>query len=244
MTIALAYFRARFLELLRTPAYVVPTLVLPAMFLALFAGSLASSPARANAAMTAYVVFALMGVMFFQFGVGAATARESPWERYLHTLPTPAWPRFTAQIASAMVFALGSGGLVVLTAMLLMGASIPLARFPVWVAALLLGAIPFGLIGITLGYSVSPRAAAPIANLIYLPMAFFGGLWTPVDLLPPFAARFSMVLPSRHLAEIGRSALGGGLGSVLNWTVLLAYTVVFALLASRGYHRNEEEKFS
>lgn len=244
MSLALAYFRTRFVELLRIPAYVIPTLFLPAMFLALFSGSLRGSSARANGVMTAYVVFALMGVMFFQFGVGAATARESPWERYLHTLPTAVWPRLTAQIASALVFALCSGGLVVLTAMLLLGASIPLTRFPVWVAVLLLGAIPFGLIGFTLGYSVSSRAAAPIANLIYLPMAFFGGLWTPVELLPPFAARVSTILPSRHLAEVGRSALNGGLGSVLNWTVLLAYTVVFALLAARGYHRNEEEKFS
>jgi ABC-2 type transport system permease protein len=194
--------------------------------------------------MTAYVVFAIMGVMFFQFGVGSASARESEWERYLRTLPTTAWPRFAAQIASALLFAAGSAAAVVLVAVLLTDASLSWAHSPVWVAALLLGAIPFGFMGFALGYWVPARAAAPVANLIYLPMAFFGGLWIPVDFLPAFAARLSAVLPSRHLAEVGRSAMSGGFGSRLNWTVLLVYAVVFAFIAARGYQRNEEEKYS
>ena len=244
MSLALVYFRTRMLELLRTPAYVLPTVVLPAMFFALFAGSLGSEPGRANGAMTAYVVFAIMGVMFFQFGVGSAAARESDWERYLRTLPTTAWPRFAAQIASALLFATGSAAAVVATAVLLTDASLTWTHSPVWAAALLLGAIPFGFMGFALGYWVPARAAAPVANLIYLPMAFFGGLWIPVEFLPAFAARLSAVLPSRHLAEIGRSALNGGFGSRLNWIVLFAYAVVFAFIAARGYQRNEERKYS
>ncbi|HLL81582.1 MAG TPA: ABC transporter permease [Longimicrobium sp.] len=244
MSLALAYFRTRMLELVRTPAYVLPTVILPAMFFALFAGSLGDDPARANGAMTAYVVFAIMGVMFFQFGVGSASSRESEWERYLRTLPTTAWPRFAAQIASALLFATVSAAVVVTTAVLLTDASLTWAHGPVWVAALLLGAIPFGFMGFALGYWVPARAAAPVANLIYLPMAFFGGLWIPVEFLPTFAARLSAVLPSRHLAEVGRSAMSGGFGSQLNWMVLFGYAVAFAFIAARGYQRNEEQKYS
>lgn len=244
MKLALAYFRARVLELARTPAYVIPTIALPAMFFGLFSGTLGRDPARASGSMTAYVVFAIMGVMFFQFGVGAAALRESPWERYLRTLPTPAWPRFAAQIGAALLFAALSGGMVVLTALVLTDASLPAARWPLWAAVLLVGSIPFGFVGFALGYWVSPRAAVPLANLIYLPMAFFGGLWIPVEFLPGFAQKVSAFLPSRHLAEIGRGAMTGTPGTLRNWAVLAIYSVVFAFVAARGYQRNEEEKFT
>jgi ABC-2 type transport system permease protein len=185
MSLALAYFRTRMLELAAHTGVRSPHGDLPAMFFALFAGSLGDDPARANGAMTAYVVFAIMGVMFFQFGVGSASSRESEWERYLRTLPTTAWPRFAAQITSALLFATVSAAVVVTTAVLLTDASLTWAHGPVWVAALLLGAIPFGFMGFALGYWVPARAAAPVANLIYLPMAFFGGSGSRWSSSPP-----------------------------------------------------------
>jgi ABC-2 type transport system permease protein len=59
------------LELLRHPAYVVPTIGFPAIFFLFFAGS-GGSP---NVRMAGFAGFAAIDVAFFQFGVGIATER-------------------------------------------------------------------------------------------------------------------------------------------------------------------------
>ena len=41
----------------------------------------------ANFTTLAFIVFAIVGVTLYQFGVGIAQERGRPWERYLRTLP-------------------------------------------------------------------------------------------------------------------------------------------------------------
>ena len=78
------------LELARHPAYLVPTLVFPAVFFLFF---VAPGPgAYPDARMATFAGFAAIGVAFFQFGVGIAVERASPWERYLRTLPIGVGP--------------------------------------------------------------------------------------------------------------------------------------------------------
>lgn len=59
----------------------------------------------------------------------------------------------------------------------------PLAKHPARAAAV--GSIrhgvgrwryPFAALGIGIGYLVSPRVAVPVANLVYLPLLYVGGL--------------------------------------------------------------------
>jgi ABC-type sulfate/molybdate transport systems ATPase subunit len=58
-------------------------------------------------AMTlAFVVFAIVGVTLYQFGVGIAQQRGRPWERYLRALPVSTAVRFIARIVTAVLFGL------------------------------------------------------------------------------------------------------------------------------------------
>ena len=66
-------------ELGRYPAYVVPTLVFPSVFFLFFAAPAGSQ--GANVRMATFAGFAALGVAFFQFGVGIAVERGSPWEK-------------------------------------------------------------------------------------------------------------------------------------------------------------------
>ena len=57
------------------------------------------------------------------------------------------------------------------------------------VLMLLVGTVPFALLGIALGYWAPARGALPIANLLYLSLSYAGGLWIrPRDLPPPSPA--------------------------------------------------------
>ena len=85
MRLVLLHARAMTLELIRYPAYLVPTLLLPSVFFLFFVAP--GSREDASARMATFAGFAVIGVAFFQFGVGIAVERGSPWESYLRTLP-------------------------------------------------------------------------------------------------------------------------------------------------------------
>ncbi len=84
MRLALLHARLMTLELARYPSYLVPTLVLPSVFFLFF---IPATRVDAPASMATFAGFAVIGVAFFQFGVGIAAERDTPWETYLRTLP-------------------------------------------------------------------------------------------------------------------------------------------------------------
>ena len=110
MKLALLHARTMTAELVRYPAYLVPTLLLPTVFFLFFVSP--GPPLAATARMATFAGFAVIGVAFFQFGVGIAVDRASPWEAYLRTLPVGPLVRLTARLLSAVVFACAAGALL------------------------------------------------------------------------------------------------------------------------------------
>jgi ABC-2 type transport system permease protein len=235
MRLLAAQCRATALELLRYPAFSMPTLIFPATLYLVVAGQARADPAVRAAGFAA---IAVLGVAFFQFGVGIANDRTRPWERYLRTLPARPSARITGRVLSAVGFAAASATAVLLAAVGI-GAAVPAARLPALAGALLLGAIPFALLGIALGYAVRPKAALPLANVLYLPLAYAGGLWGG----PQHAPAVPVVVPTRAWAELLWSAAGRrafAAGAVL---ALAAWTLIFAAAAVWWYRRDEGERY-
>jgi ABC-2 type transport system permease protein len=235
-----AHAKAATLELLRYPSFSVPTIVFPAAGFAAF-GLQLSAPA--NLVMALYAAIAVLGVAFFQFGVGIAIDRASPWQLFLRILPAPQRVRFAARIMSALAFGLTSAAIVVVLATFATPVSLAPARWLLFVGTLVLGAVPFGLFGIALGYWLTPRGALPTANLVFLGLAFAGGMFTGPEQLPRVVADVSPVLPTRLWTELLGAAVGAGAWSVVQALGLVAYGVAFAAVAAWGYRRDEGERF-
>src|SRR5262249_38321711 len=85
MRLVFAHARAMTVELFRYPAFSVPTLGFPALFFLLFVSSWHDR--NATVLLASFAGFALLTVALFQFGVGVAAERETPWEQFLRTLP-------------------------------------------------------------------------------------------------------------------------------------------------------------
>jgi ABC-2 type transport system permease protein len=243
VSLVLVHARAQTLELLRLPAYLVPTLAFPTMFYVFFAVPHADG-SGANASMAYFAGFAVLGVALFQFGVGIAAERASPWERYLRTLPTGAGARFGGRVLSALGFGGATAALVVAASQALT----PAALDPVgWLAlglVLTVGAVPFALLGIAIGYLASPRAALPIANVTYLSLAYAGGLWTTPQELPDTVEVVSRALPTRALADALLAAATPKPWAWSAWAILATYTAGFAAAALWGYRRDEGQRYS
>jgi ABC-2 type transport system permease protein len=242
MRLALRHAQAMTVELLRFPAYVVPTLVLPTVFFLFFVSSAPHDAATAR--MATFAGFAVIGVAFFQFGVGIAADRISPWEGYLRTLPVGPEARLVARLLSAAVFAVATAAVLVVTAVAVSGASLSSGRWAGLAAALLLGTVPFAFLGIALGYWAPPKAALPLANLLYLLLAYAGGLWTRPSGLPEAVRGVSSFLPTRALSDGLVAAVLAGSVDWRAWVTLILFSVIFAALAIAGYRRDEGRRFS
>jgi ABC-2 type transport system permease protein len=236
--IALAHFRDQTLQHLRSPGYLLPTLALPGLFYFLFETE-GESPALATFLMSSYVMWAILGVAFFQFGVGIAEERATAWERFLRILPLSPVQRLAGRLLSAGVFAAAAAAIVILEAHVVNPVTVPADRWLPWVGALLAGAVVVGLGGIAMGYWVNPPAATPLATLTWLLLAFLGGLWALPTELPSWAEAVSPYLPTRIWGEVTWAAVQGQGTSLGYWLGLVAYGVGFALIALRGYRRDE-----
>jgi ABC-2 type transport system permease protein len=243
VSLALVHTRAEILQLLRYPTYAVPTLVFPSLLMLLFGAQLDSDDdARLLAGISATAVLA---VAFFQFGVGIASMRETTWERYIRTLPVRPASRLAARVLAALAFALASATLVAVVAAAFLDVRLEPWRYVALEAALVVGGVPFALLGIGLGYSLPPRAALPIANLLYLPLAIGGSLWGKPDDPPRSLEIGSHALPTRSWMEILEPiARGTGSPPVPHVAALAAWSVVFGAFAWLAYRRDEGERYS
>ena len=241
MRLTFLYARAMTLELLRYPAFSVPTLAFPGLFFLLFVAS--RDDVDATLLVASFAGFAFLAVAFFQFGVGIAAERETPWERFLRTLPVRTTVRFAARMLSGTVFGLASAAVVVVLGVATTDAHLRPVRWGALVLALVVGAVPFALLGIALGYWASPRGALPVANILYLVLAFAGGLWTTPANLPTSVASVSPLIPTRQFGNVLWGATEGRLWRPQDWLLLLAWSAVFAALAAWGYRRDEGRRY-
>lgn len=236
-----AYARAEVLELLRYPSFSLPTLLFPAL-LFLFFGVPSDEPDE-TILMASYAAFGVLAVALFQFGVGIASERASPWQVYLRTLPVSARVRFAARLLAAAAFALASAGAVVAVALALTSAELGAAQWVRLGFALGCGTIPFGLLGLTIGYWLTPKGALPVANLLFLGLAFLGGLWTGPDLLPDAVDSFSPLLPTRQWGETVWAPVVDEPWTWWPWLGLSLYAAAFGALAAWGYRRDEGQSY-
>jgi ABC-2 type transport system permease protein len=241
--LALVYAKAETIEYGRYTPYSIPTLAMPAVLMVLFGRQLVEDdPERMVAGFAAT---ALITVSLFQFGVGIATGRMTPWESYLRTLPATATTRIVGRILSALVFAVATVTVVMVVGAAVYGAGFAPWRFGALMLALLLGSVPFGLAGIALGYWLPPRSAIPIANVIVIPLIVVGFLWArPPDDFPRNADIASQLFPTRSWAEVLDSVATGSHSLPLHHVAALAgWAVLFFALAWWGYRRDEGEQF-
>lgn len=238
----LTAIRLQLRSLLRLPAYWVPTLLFPVMLFAMFGSG--GSGIASDYRMASFVIYGVIGVAFFQFGVSIAQDRESHWERYRRTLPSAAGPRMVSQVITATVFALAAAVLVIGAAFLLSAPTSGAGRILGLLLCAFFMTIPFTLLGIALGYWTTSRSAVAVANLLYLPLAYLGGLWMPPQNLPSGIAALSPFTPTRHAGEIAWAVIAGRDIPMTSAGWLLGYSLLFAVAAYWGYRRDERQRYA
>ena len=234
--------RAEFLRVWRTPGFVLPTLLFPAMFYLFFGVLLARGQGGLQQSLYALAGLGSFGVIspgLFSFGVGFALDRGLGWLQLKRAAPMPASTYLLAKVAMAMLFSF----LVVMVLFCMAGflAHVSLERSQ-WLAllvTLVFGCVPFCAMGLAIGAWVKPQSAPAVVNLIFMPMSFLSGLWMPLQFLPAFMQKLAMVFPAYHLGRLAYAAAGIAPAPVLlHVGVLTGFTAIFLLVAARGYRLN------
>ncbi|MFD1950812.1 ABC transporter permease [Sphingomonas arantia] len=225
----------------RLPQFLLPTVLTPAAFYALFtlAISRTPSPAVAAASLAGYGVFAAIGPALFGFGAGVAMEREQGLIELKRVSPLPAGAFVAAKLVAALAATAAAIALIYLAAIL---AGVRLSAGP-WLllAALhLASTLPFGLIGLGLGMRMSGKGAVAVANALFLGSAVLGGLWIPSTMLPGWMQAVGQFAPSYHLGQLARAIVGADtIGSLpVHVMVTVGMTLAAAGWAWTGWRRS------
>lgn len=234
--------RAEVRKALRMPAYLIPTLVFPAIIYAVFGlliskGSIGGL-AAASYTLASYGTLGVVGASLFGMGVGVAVERGQGWLMLKSATPMPPLAYFCGKILMCVVIGLLTTSLLSLMAFFGGGVRLEPLQWIQFFAALALGSIPFCALGLALGFVAGPNSAAGIANLIYLPLCLCSGLWMPIEILPKVMQQIAHWLPPYHLARLTMHTVG--MAKEPAWphiAALLAFTGGFLALARLAYRR-------
>lgn len=239
-TATLYYKEARYdlLSIVRTPAFVLPALAFPLMFY-LFFGVFFRAGAGADYLLVTYSCFGIMGPAMFNFAAGIASDRAHGWLTLKQLSPMPFRAYLLAKLSTSLVFSAVILLLLFSAAVLLGNVVLHGSQWLLLALVMLLGTVPFALLGLLLGLSLSDKAAPGVVNLIYLPMAFLSGLWLPLFLFPGWLQQLAWLWPSFHLSQLGLKVIAQDQGFSLlsHLAVLLLTTMLLALACARRFRQ-------
>ncbi len=241
---ALWLSRFQIIETLRQPSYLVSTLLLPPMFFGFFAVPNIKTIEAAQFMMGSFSCFAFLGVVMFQFGVAVALDRNSRWSVSLRNLPIHSSAILLSRLLTGLPFAIAAVATVVVSAHLMVDVQFKSDQWMMFLLGVILGGLPFSALGLLIGVLSSPRSVLPIANLIYLPLSFGGGLWLPPNALPASIEKISEILPTRLYGEIVWALIGGKDFKTQDFWGLVLFFVLSLSAAIYFFQKDEGEKFN
>jgi len=230
------FIQCQWLNLVRMPAYSLPTLLFPVMFYAFF--GLVMIRGQAHYLLATFATFGVMGAALFSFGVTIATERAQGWFTLLRATPAPLGGVVAGKWFGAALFAAIIVVMMEVLAAVFGGVRIHPGQWLGLVGVLVAGTLPFCLLGLGLGLLMSPNAAPAVINIVYLPLAFLSGLWVPVSQFPAWLQGFAEWLPPYHLAQLALHVAGVKPADVFVHVLVLAgFSLAFSLLVIVGWRR-------
>jgi ABC-2 type transport system permease protein len=188
--------------------------------------------------MTGMVAWGTM-VAVISSGARIAAERQVGWTRQLRITPLPTWSYFAAKIFCGYLMALLSM-LVIFIAGSFYNVHLTASQWFVMVGLLLIGLIPFSVLGIMFGHLLTTDSLGPAIGGTTSLMALLGGAYGPLATGGVFLTLVKC-LPSYWLVIAGKTAVVGGGWPAEGWIVIAAWTLVTSLLAVRAYQRDTKK---
>lgn len=244
----LTYTRYELLRLFRNRQSLVFSLIFPIIMYFLLAapnkdnhnfGGTAARPSGLFAPQYYMVGLLAFGAMVAVLSAGARIAAERTigWNRVLRL--TPLTPRNYLRTKVLTGYLLAIAGIVLLyVAGISLGVRLGFGQWIDMTALVLVGLIPFAVLGIGMGHVLNDDAAGPAVGGGVSLFAFLGGTWFPITGSGLFV-QFCQLLPSYWLVQAGHVGLGAAYPwGVKAWLVIAAWSIAGAAFAMWAYRRD------
>ncbi|MFC7877965.1 ABC transporter permease [Isoptericola sp. NPDC057391] len=162
-----------------------------------------------------------------------ATFRDKGVLRRLSTTPMRPQALIVAHLTINVVTTLVGAGLALVVAQLAFGLVRP-EQLGVVLGAFVLGILSMFSLGMLLAAVVSkPSTANAVGSLVYFPLLFLAGLWTPGPIMPEVVRQIGQFTPMGAAAQAMDAGWFGDGFPMLQYVVMAAWTVVLLPLAAR-----------
>lgn len=187
----IGYLRFEIARMVRNRRYLFFTIGMPALFYLVFSQTGSNADAKIDGTtwgtyfMVSMAAFGALTAGFNAGGPRLAGERVSGWVRQLRITPLPGWAYVAVKVLTGVLMALPA--IVVISAIAALDNHVSLAP-TTWlqtVLALWAASIPFAALGVMFGFLINSETANPIMGIAMFLLAFFGGMFTPVQALPP-----------------------------------------------------------
>ncbi len=239
-------FRSDLARFWRNPQSRYFTLLLPIVFLVIFAGIFKGTTVlegRVIKITTFYVpgimTLGIISASFVNLTQAVVSQRESGELKRLRGTPLPTSIVISSRAAVGVVVAVVMSALLLLLGRVAYNVPIPHSTMLGLVIAVIVGAASF----VCIAFAVSTRiataeAAAPATNLAVLPLYFISGVFVPERQIPKYLRDIANVFPIKRLAQAVREPIihthGTGI-SASNLLLVAAWGIAALLIAARTF---------
>jgi len=227
-----AFLRFEIMRSLRNVRFVVFIAGFPVLLYLIYAKQAGTFQGLTVAAvlMVSMAVWSGMGSAMFATGPQLAKERQNGWMRQLRVSPISAPRWFAAKVSQALLLIIPGFVLLVLLGFGYGHVHLAASRVAALAAVLLLGVIPFCVLGLVIGLVFDGQTAQVVQMLIMLVLAFLGGIFIPYNHLPHVMQEIGKVLPSYHLVQLGWNAVAGRPLGVAHALALAAWAAGLAVI--------------
>lgn len=159
-------------------------------------------------------------------GARLAAERASGWERAMRVTPLTDAGWLVGRVLASLGIVVPVVALVALLAITAGHVRLAVVTWLGLLAVALLGAVPIALLGLVLGLTLRSESAQAAQAVVFLALAFFGGIFAQSAKAPAAIAPVAAVTPSYHLVLALRTVAAGHLPASVDLVALAASTAL------------------
>lgn len=188
--------------------------------------------------MPGVIGMAIMQLGLFSVAFSFVTMKREGVLRRLLATPLDPNSLLVAQVITRLMVVLIQTVILAAVAVFLFGAEFAGNFFAVMLAAAMGGAVFLAMGFAVSGWARTEQQAAPLANIVSLPMMFLSGVFFSRDVLPDILQRITDFLPLTYLVEAIRGMTAEGDTVLMQWPNFLGlavWLVVAFIIANRTF---------
>ena len=210
LALALHQYRYDQRQFWREPASVFFTVVLPLVFLVLFASIFGNEKitvdghrvSGATYYVPAILTLAIASATFLNLVIWLTIQRERGQLKRVRATPAPAAAIIAGRTLTSLAIALVAIVLMCAVGVVLYGVDLPGETLPAFLVSVFVGVLSLSAVGFAFSVLVPSENAAPaMANVVALPLYFISGIFVPADSTPAWMDKVAAVLPIKPLFD-------------------------------------------